>query len=282
MGAIERDRAFDDALPAAKVAPDDIDTRAAGISRRVGIAIHPRAHARHAVEEVHHIKRRTRQWVIGHLSDGDRCSEGLAAIGGGGDDLQAGEFGRVGVLCPEGFHGAIGGDGHLAGLTEALRGVVVGRAHLHGVGPGAPLVVGVGDIELDTAVAGAGVAEVGPVDIDTPKMWTAGEVVNGDPIVIVEIGLVIGGGGRHRIGPIQAIIVGTGDGDLLAAELRERIGQTAVVNSDAAGEAKRAVDTEPGAVVQAGIAARGSTNGAKTRQEVAAPRLAVIGRAVIG
>ncbi len=32
-------------------------------------------------------------------------------IGGGGDDdLQAGEIGRVGVLCPEDFNGAVRGE----------------------------------------------------------------------------------------------------------------------------------------------------------------------------
>jgi hypothetical protein len=33
---------------------------------------------------------------------------------------------------------------HLAGLAEALRGVIVRRAHLHCLGPGASFVVGVG------------------------------------------------------------------------------------------------------------------------------------------
>ncbi|TMD37918.1 MAG: hypothetical protein E6J04_02980 [Chloroflexi bacterium] len=246
------------------------------------VAVYTRAHARHAVEEVHHVKRRTCQRVVGHLGDGDRRVEGLAAIGGGGDDLQAGEPGRVGVLCPEGFNGAVGGDGHLAGLAEALSGVVVGRAHLHGLGPGAPLVIGVCDVELDAAVAGAGVAEVGPVDIDTPKMRAAGEVINGDPIVVVEIGFVIGGGGRYRIGPGRAVIVGTGDGDLLAAELREGISQAAVVDGNSAGEAERAVGAAPGTVVQAGVAAGDPANGIEARQEAAGPRLAIIGRAVIG
>src|SRR6266699_6116008 len=57
------------------------------------------------------------------------------------------------------------------------------------------------------------------------KMGAAGEVVNGDPLMVVEVGLVIGGGGLHRIGPVQAIVIGTGDGDLLAGKLREGIGQ---------------------------------------------------------
>ncbi|TME59235.1 MAG: hypothetical protein E6I59_16935 [Chloroflexi bacterium] len=246
------------------------------------VAVHTRAHAGHAVVEVHHVERRAGERVVGHLGDGDRRAEGLAAIGGGRDDLQAGELGRVGVLCPEGFNGAVGGDGHLAGLAEALSGVVVGRAHLHGLGPGAPLVIGVCDVELDAAVAGAGVAEVGPVDIDTPKMRAAREVIDGDPIVVVEIGFVIGGGGRYRIGPGRAVIVGTGDGDLLATELREGIGQAAVVDGNSAGEAERAVGAAPGTVVQAGVAAGDPANGIEARQEAAGPRLAIIGRAVIG
>src|SRR6266699_2439775 len=67
IDAIERDRALDDALPTAKVAPDDIDTRGAGVSSRVWVTIHACAHARHPIEEVHHIKRGARQRVIGHL-----------------------------------------------------------------------------------------------------------------------------------------------------------------------------------------------------------------------
>src|SRR5260221_5126685 len=39
VDAIERDRALDDALSAAKVAPDDVDTCAAGVSSRVWVAI---------------------------------------------------------------------------------------------------------------------------------------------------------------------------------------------------------------------------------------------------
>src|SRR5947209_6464050 len=139
-----------------------------------------------------------------------------------------------------------------------------------------------GDVELDTTVARAGVAEVGPVDIATPKMRTAGEVINGDPIVVVEIGLVIGGGGRYRIGPAQAVIVGTGDGDLLAAELWEGIGQATVVDGNSTGEAEGAVGAALGTVVQAGIAAGEPANGIEAGQEVTGPRFAIIGRAVIG
>src|SRR5438270_13874230 len=109
-----------------------------------------------------------------------------------------------------------------------------------------------GDVELDTTVARAGVAEVGPVDIDTPKMRAAGEVINGDPIVVVEIGLVIGGGGCYRIGPTRAVIVGTGDGHLLASELWGGIGKADVVDGNSAGEAERDVGAAQGTVVQAG------------------------------
>src|SRR5713101_351236 len=112
-------------------------------------------------------------------------------------------------------------------------------------------------------------------------MRAAGEVVNGDPLMVVEVGLVIGGGGLHRIGPVQAIVIGTGDGDLLAGKLREGIGQAGVVDGDAAGEAEGAV-TEPGAVVQAGVAARDPAKGVEAGQETTAPRLAIISRAVIG
>jgi len=40
VSTIERDRALDDALSTAKVAPDDVDPRAAGVSSRVWIAIY--------------------------------------------------------------------------------------------------------------------------------------------------------------------------------------------------------------------------------------------------
>jgi len=95
--------------------------------------------------------------------------------------------------------------------------------------------------------------------------------------VVVEIGFVIGGGGRHRIGPGLAVIVGTGDGDLLASKLRERVGKAGVVDSDAAGEAERAVGTEPRAIVEAGVATRDAANGVESGQEAAGPRLATIG-----
>ena len=113
-------------------------------------------------------------------------------------------------------------------------------------------------------------------------MRAAGEVVDGDPVVVVEVGLVVGGGGLHRVAPARAVVVGARDRDLLAGELLERVGQAAVVDDDAAGEAERAVGAAPRAVVQAGVASRDPANAAETRQEAAAPRLAVIGRAVVG
>src|SRR5205823_12188891 len=86
--AIGRDCSLDDALPTAEVAPDDVDTQATGVSRRVWVAVHARAHAGHAVEEIHYVKRRTRQRIIVHLGVGGRRVEGLAPYGGGGGGLQ--------------------------------------------------------------------------------------------------------------------------------------------------------------------------------------------------
>src|SRR5579864_668683 len=100
--------------------------------------------------------------------------------------------------------------------------------------------------------------------------------------MVIEIGFVIRGGGRHRIGPAQAIIVGTGDSDLLTPKLWERIRQAAIVDGDSTGEAERAISTEPWAVVKAGIAARDPPNGVESRQEATAPRLAIIRRTIIG
>src|SRR5260221_150763 len=139
--AVAGDGALHDAMPAGKVAPDNVHARATGIRGRVRIAVYPGAHPRHAIEKVHDVERRAGERVVGHLSDGDRIAKRVAAIGGRGDHLEARVLRRIGVLGPEDLDGTIRGDGYLTGLTKALRGVVIRGADLHGLRPRAPLIV---------------------------------------------------------------------------------------------------------------------------------------------
>ncbi len=113
-------------------------------------------------------------------------------------------------------------------------------------------------------------------------MRTLGEVVNSNPLMVVEIGLVIGGGRLNRVTPVRAIIVGTRNCDLLATKLRIRICQAGVVESNAAGEIECTIGAESWTIVQARIASRGPPNSVEARQEATAPRLAIIGRTVVG
>src|SRR5204862_7569180 len=117
---------------------------------------------------------------------------------------------------PERLDGAVRGNGDLAGLPEALRRVVVAGADLDGLAPATALVVGVRDVELDVAVAGARVAVHRPEDMDASEPRAAGRAVDGDPLVVVEGRLVVGRGGLDRICPRGAVVVGARDGHLLA------------------------------------------------------------------
>ena len=78
--AVTRHCRLHHAVPAAEVAPDDVDAAARRIGSRVRIAVHPGAHARHAIEEVDHVEGRAPQRVIGNLCDRDRRREGGAAV----------------------------------------------------------------------------------------------------------------------------------------------------------------------------------------------------------
>src|SRR5437870_13724190 len=95
-------------------------------------------------------------------------------------------------------------------------------------------------------------------------MRATGEVVNGDPLVVIKIGFVIGGSGCYWISPGQAVIVGTGDSSLLSAKLRERISQASIVDGDATGEAELPIGAESGTVVKAGVTARDAANGVES------------------
>ena len=174
-------------MPAAEVAPDDVDAAARRIGSRVRIAVHPGAHARHAIEEVDHVEGRAPQRVIGNLCDRDRCREGGAAILRDRNHLQRRKFGRVCVFRPEHFHGSICGDRHLPGLTEALCGIAVGGADLNRRRPAHALVVRVHHNELDVAVASALPTENRHKDIDPAEVRAAGGFVDGEPLMIVEV-----------------------------------------------------------------------------------------------
>src|SRR5439155_21446552 len=99
---------------------------------------------------------------------------------------------RVRVLSPERLDRPARRHGDLAGLAVALRGVVVARADLHGTAPRPALVARVRDVELDVAVAETAVAVNGPEDVHPAEVRAICTVVDGDPLVVVEVRLVVG------------------------------------------------------------------------------------------
>src|SRR5207253_9741400 len=132
------------------------------------------------------------------------------------DDLQVRVLAlRIRVLGPESLDGSVRRDGELAGLPEALRGVVVACADLDRLAPGPALVVRVRDVELDVAVAGAREAEDGPEDVDAPEPRAPRRVVDGDPLVVVERRLVVRRSRLDGIRPRGAVVVGARDRRLL-------------------------------------------------------------------
>src|SRR5262249_238524 len=112
-------------------------------------------------------------------------------------------------------------------------------------------------------------------------MGAAGTVVYGDPLVVIEVGLVVGVGSLDRVRPGRAIIVRARDGDLLATLLWKRIRQAGVIDHDATAETEAAVRAASWAVIQARIASRNPADRIKARQVATRPGLAIIGRAII-
>src|SRR6516225_7566481 len=113
-------------------------------------------------------------------------------------------------------------------------------------------------------------------------MRTRGEVVNGDPRVIVEIGFVIGRGCLDRGAPSGAVIVGTRYRHLLTADLvAERIRQAGVIDGHATADAERTI-AAGWTPVEAGIAAGRPPDRVKARQVAAGPGLAIVRGHVVG
>ena len=106
-------------------------------------------------------------------------------------------------------------------------------------------------------------------------------VVDREPRVVVEVGLVVGRGRLDRVRPRRAVVVAARDRRLLAADLvAERIGEARVVDDCAAREPEASVAAAARAVIEAGVAAREAPDAVEARQVAARPRRAAVRRAV--